>query len=51
MHLIPKDQSLWEMDRLEQFVEARRELNRQTLRKIGVVAVSPSPSVDAVAVG
>jgi hypothetical protein len=42
-HLIPNKPGLWEVDMLAQFVEAREDLIRQRLRRVGPVA----PAVQA----
>jgi hypothetical protein len=44
MHLIPQDPALWEMDRFEDFIEARKKL---LLAKFKHLLVSPLPTTPA----
>ncbi len=47
MHLIPTDPALWEMDRFEDFIEARKVLIHQKFLEIGVISKVPLPSTSA----
>jgi hypothetical protein len=43
-HLIPKDRSLWELDRFEDFIEARKALIRDKFRSLlSTTAETPTP--------
>jgi hypothetical protein len=45
MHLIPKDHTLWQLDRYEEFIEARKALIRQKFASIIVLSASQIATV------
>ena len=48
-HLIPKDKALWELDRFEDFIVARKKLLLEHFRALKVLPVSLTPAAASVA--